>query len=94
MEEKPTAWFLISWPERGVPQIVMEFWTREEAESALELTHRISADVRGRPERVSTSVCPASVLLHDPFMQQALLAWDDQLDEFESIEREVLRGRT
>lgn len=92
MGDTPSSWFIIAWPESGAPQIVMEFWTREEAEAALELTLRIGVDIRDTPERICSSLCPASVLLHDPFMQEVLVAWDDQLEEFESIERVVLRG--
>lgn len=92
MDGESSSWFLVSWPEHGTPQIEMEFWTREAAEAALDLTLRILVDVRGAPDRMSTGVCPASALIHDPFLRDALIAWDDQLEELESIERRVLRG--
>jgi hypothetical protein len=90
MNEKSTSWFLISWPEHGSPQILMEFWTREEADAALGALTRLIE--QGSDRSTVTGVCSASVLIQDPFMQKTLAAWDDQLDEFESIEREVLRG--
>jgi hypothetical protein len=90
MDEKPTSWFLITWPERGSPQILMEFWTRDEADAALDAARELSDD--GDDGATVTGVCSASVLIQDPFMQRTLAAWDDQLHEFESIEREVLRG--
>jgi hypothetical protein len=90
MDEKPTSWFLIAWPERGAPQILMEFWTREEADAALDAVRQI--DDQGADGGTVTGVCSASVLIQDPFMQRTLAAWDEQLHELESIEREVLRG--
>jgi hypothetical protein len=92
VDDKATSWFLIAWPEHASPQIVMEFWTEEEARAALELATRVSVDVHGQPAPAVTGVCPASVLIEDPFMQHVLCAWDEQLDELESIERAVLRG--
>lgn len=92
MDERAGSWFVVSWPERGTPQIEMEFWTREAAEQALDVTLRVCVEVRGAPERVTTSVCPASALINDPFLQDALIAWDEQLDELESMERRVVRG--
>jgi hypothetical protein len=92
VDEKATSWFLIAWPEHASPQIVMEFWTEEEARAALDLATRVSVDVHGLPAPAVTGVCPASVLIEDPFMQPVLCAWDEQLDELESIERSVLRG--
>ena len=86
------SWFLVSWPERGLPQIEMEFWTREEAEAALDLTLRVCVEVRDAGDRLTTSVCPGAVLLEDPFLRQALVEWDDRLDELEQIERRVFRG--
>ena len=86
------SWFLVSWPERGLPQIEMEFWTREEAEAALEATLRVCVDVRGVGERVTTAVCPGSAFIDDPFLNRSLVEWDERIDELEAIERRVLRG--
>jgi hypothetical protein len=91
--EGSTTWFLVSWPERGTPQIEMEFWTREEAEAALDATLRVCVDVRGNTDRVVTSVCPGSALLADPFLQAALVEWDELVDDLDDIEHRVLRGR-
>jgi hypothetical protein len=92
MDEGTSSWFMVSWPEGGKPQVVMEFWTREEAEMALELAMRVGVDSRPAADRVSTGLYPAPVLMSDPFMKEALLAWDDQLQELDSIERQIRRG--
>lgn len=86
-----TSWFIVSWPERGTPQVEMEFWTRREAQAALDATLRVCVDVRGAGDAITTSVCPGSALLDDPFLQRALIAWDELVDDFERIERRVLR---
>jgi hypothetical protein len=86
------SWFLVSWPEHGRPVVEMEFWTREEAEAARDQTLRICGDGGRDGDRFGTGVCPAAALTADPFLQEALLAWDEQLEELESIERRVLRG--
>jgi hypothetical protein len=91
-QESAGSWFLVSWPERGLPQIEMEFWTREEAEAALEATLRVCVDVRGADDRMTTAVCPGSALIDDPFLHRSLVEWDARVDELESIERRVLRG--
>jgi hypothetical protein len=92
MDEGTSSWFMVSWPEGGKPQVVMEFWTREEAEMALELAMRVGVDSRPAADRASTGLYPAPVLMSDPFMKEALLAWDDQLQELDSIERQIRRG--
>jgi hypothetical protein len=92
MDGPTSSWFLVSWPEGGKPQVVMEFWTREEAETALDLAMRVGVDSRRPGDRVSTGLCPAPAFMSDPFMKEALIAWDDQLQELNSIERQILRG--
>lgn len=92
MDEHAGSWFLVTWPEHGSPVIEMEFWTREEAQAALEAAQRIRDRVRGTSDRATTGVCPAAALINDPFLQNALVAWDEGLEELESIERLVMRG--
>jgi len=92
-QEGSGSWFLVSWPERGLPQIEMGFWTRGEAEAALEATLHVCVDVRGVGDRMTTSLCPGSALIDDPFLHRSLVEWDERVDELESIERRVLRGR-
>jgi hypothetical protein len=92
MDEHAGSWFLVTWPEHGSPVIEMEFWTREEAQAALEAAQRIRDRARGSGERSTTGVCPAAALINDPFLQNALIAWDEGLEELESIERLVMRG--
>jgi hypothetical protein len=91
-QEGTGSWFLVSWPERGLPQIEMEFWTREEAEAALEATLRVCVDIRGVDDRMTTAVCPGFALIDDPFLQRSLVEWDERVSELESIEHRVLRG--
>jgi hypothetical protein len=86
------SWFLVSWPDRGRPYIEMEFETREEAQAALDVALRVCLEIRGGSARMMSSVCPGAMLLGDPFLQQALVEWDEHIDELERVERQVLRG--
>jgi hypothetical protein len=90
VDGKAGSWFLISWPDDGAPAIEMEFRTSEEAEAARK--RALQASQRRRRGDFTTGVCPASALTRDALLRNALIVWDEQLEEMESIERRVLRG--
>jgi hypothetical protein len=68
------SWFLIDWPDAGLPSVLMEFETKAEADAALRAA---IADV-ARTDRfgVGLAVRSGLAMLTDPELREALTAWD------------------
>jgi hypothetical protein len=78
-------WFLVHWRSTGHPDVLMEFETRDEAESALLATFaEIAASAGDEVDILPMTVCSALTMFEKPELRDALWRWDAQLAELES----------
>lgn len=68
------SWFLVDWPDAGMPSVMMEFGTRTEAEDALRAAFRDAA--RANEWGLRLTVRSALAMLEQPELREALAAWD------------------
>jgi hypothetical protein len=78
-------WFLVHWRSTTHPDVIMEFETQDEAESALcaafaEMAVRAGDEFDVLP----MTVCAGVTMLEQPELRDALARWDAQLVELES----------
>jgi hypothetical protein len=83
------SWFLLHWLDPERPDVLMEFETQDEAESALaaafaEMTIRLDEG----PAQLPMTVCSVLAMLENEVLRSALAAWDAQVEELEvSVQR-------
>ncbi|HYF11566.1 MAG TPA: hypothetical protein VEC09_04630 [Actinomycetota bacterium] len=80
---EPEPWFLIHGGGSG-PDVLMEFDTKDEAESALCTTLvETLIDRDHEPDGVPIRICSVREMFEDPALRDALAVWDAQVVELE-----------